>query len=276
MNARKNRETKMNQLNAKGKADFLTGLRLGIPIALGYISVSFGIGITAVTRGLSALEAVLLSLTNLTSAGQVAGIDIMVAGGAIIEMILAQLTINARYSMMSLSLSQKVGKEYGIFHRFTTSFGITDEVFGVAASRREPITPKFMYGLILLPATGWTLGTLLGAVAGNILPESIKLALGIAIYGMFVAIVVPPAKGDVGILTAALTAIALSCSIAYIPIFSLITPGFSIIICALVASAVAALLFPIKDETESEEKAESTHDNAANPEKSNDKTEVNE
>ena len=272
----------MNRLATTPKSDFLTGLRLGIPIALGYVSVSFGIGITAVTRGLSPLEAVLLSLTNLTSAGQVAGIDIMVAAGTIIEMILAQLTINARYSMMSLSLSQRVGKEYGLFHRFTTSFGITDEVFGVAASRREAITPQFMYGLILLPATGWTLGTLLGAVAGNVLPESIKFALGIAIYGMFVAIVVPPAKGDVGILTAALTAIALSCSIAYIPIFGFITPGFSIIICALAASAVAALLFPIKDENENQPKdkngnpPESTSKSHSDTAKTHEQTEVNE
>jgi len=234
----------MDSSNPKG--EFLAGLRGGIPIALGYLSVSFSFGINAVSKGLSPLEAVLISLTCLTSAGQVAGVEIIAASGTIIEMILTQITINLRYALMSLSLSQKLDKKYGIFHRFTTSFGMTDEVFGVASARPERITPSYMYGLIILPIVGWTLGTLLGAVAGNILPESIKNALGIAIYGMFVAIVLPPAKKDRGVLTAVLIAVTVSCIIAYVPIFSFITSGFSTIICALVGSAIAALLFPVR------------------------------
>ena len=236
----------MNRKEKRG--ELLSGINSGIPIALGYISVSFGFGISAVSRGLSPLAAVLISLTNLTSAGQVAGLEIIVTSGTLIEMALAQLTINARYFMMSLSLSQKTPANYRLIHRLLTSFGITDEVFGVAASRKQPLTPQFMYGLILLPFLGWTIGTLLGAVAGNILPEALKLALGIAIYGMFVAIVVPPAKSDSGVLLASLSAIAVSCIIAYVPIFDFITSGFSIIICALIGSAVAAYFFPIKEE----------------------------
>jgi predicted branched-subunit amino acid permease len=235
-------------MNTQNKGLFKCGLKDGIPIALGYLSVSFGFGITAVNGGLSPLTAVLISLTNLTSAGQVAGVEVILALGTLLEMALTQLTINIRYSLMSLSLSQKLDKSFTIPHRLITSFGITDEVFGVASSKKEPIKPIYMYGLILLPFLGWTIGTTLGAVAGNILPDSINQALGIAIYGMFVAIVLPPAKREKGVLVAALIAILISLSLAYIPLFSFITSGFAIIISALIAAVIAALLFPTKEE----------------------------
>lgn len=228
------------------------GLRQGIPIALGYLSVSFGFGIAAVNKGLSPLAALLISLTNLTSAGQVTGLEVIVTGGTLIEMALTQLTINLRYFLMSLSLSQKLSSEFSLPHRLLASFGITDEIFGVSSAEKGQVTPSYMYGLILLPFIGWSLGTLLGAVAGNILPSSIKYALGIAIYGMFVAIVLPPAKKVHGIQLAVGVSIALSLIIAYVPLFSFITSGFSIIICALLASIVAALLFPINEKEEDE------------------------
>jgi len=229
---------------------FSRGLRQGIPIALGYLSVAFGFGIAAVNKGLSPLAAVLISLTNLTSAGQVAGLEVIVTGGTLIEMALTQLTINLRYFLMSLSLSQRLAPSFTLPHRLFASFGITDEIFGVSSSEKGQVTPSYMYGLILLPFIGWSLGTLLGAVAGNILPNSVKYALGIAIYGMFVAIVLPPAKKDHGIQLAAGLAIAFSLILAYMPIFSFVTSGFSVIICALLASVAAALLFPIKEEEE--------------------------
>lgn len=235
-------------MNTKNNTLFACGLKDGIPIALGYLSVSFGFGITAVNGGISPLAAVIISLTNLTSAGQVAGVGVILALGSLFEMALTQLTINVRYSLMSLSLSQKLDKSFTLPHRLLASFGMTDEIFGVASSKREPIKPIYMYGLILLPFIGWTLGTLLGAVAGNILPESVNHALGIAIYGMFVAIVLPPAKRDKGVLVSALLAIAVSLCLAFTPIFSFITSGFAIIISAVVAAVVAALLFPVKDE----------------------------
>ncbi len=231
--------------NKAFKQEFNSGLSLGLPIALGYLSVSFGFGVSAVNRGLSPLAAVLISLTNLTSAGQVAGLEIIVTAGTLLEMALVQLIINARYFMMSLSLSQKTENTVSLCTRLVFAYVLTDEVFAVSASRRSKLTNGFMYGLVLLPAIGWTVGTLLGAVAGNILPEAVKLALGIAIYGMFVAIVVPPAKGDRGILLASLTAVAVSCAIAYLPFLKFITSGFSIIICAVVGSAVAAFFFPV-------------------------------
>lgn len=223
------------------------GVRDGVPIALGYLSVSFGFGISAVNGGLSPILAVIISLTNLTSAGQVAGLDIILKAGTVIEMILAQLVINARYFLMSLSLSQRLDGSFTTRHRFLCAFGITDEIYGVASSKKGLLRPTYMYGLILLPLVGWTGGTLLGSVAGSLLPAGLKSALGIAIYGMFVAIVVPPAKRERGVLVAVLLAVATSCTLAFAPIFSFVTSGFTVIISALVAATVAALLFPVPD-----------------------------
>lgn len=240
----------------KSSGDFGRGLNSGLPIALGYISVSFGFGVSAVNRGLSPFTAVIISLTNLTSAGQIAGLEIIATAGSLIEMALTQFIISARYFMMSLTISQKLEKGFPLKTRLLSAYVLTDEVFCVAASKRGTLSPRFMTGLIILPAVGWTTGTLLGAVAGNLLPEAIKLALGIAIYGMFVAIIVPPAKADRGILFTVLTAAAISCTIAYLPILSFITTGFSIIICAVVASAVAALLFPVASLSDIEDDGE--------------------
>lgn len=226
------------------------GLRDGIPIGLGYLSVSFGFGIAVVNSGLSVLTAVIISLTNLTSAGQFAGLTLITAGAALLEMALTEFVINLRYSLMSLSLSQKIDKSFTTIHRLITSFGITDEVFAVASSKKGTIGKSYMYGLITLPIIGWSLGTLLGAAAGELLPESVKVALGLAIYGMFVAIIVPPAKKDSGVLIAVLIAASISCCIYYLPIFQRITSGFSIIICAIVASAVAALIKPVDMEAD--------------------------
>ena len=217
----------------------------GLPIGLGYLSVSFSFGISAVNGGLSPLAAVLISLTNLTSAGQVAGLGIILAEGTLFEMALTQLVINIRYLLMSLSLSQRLDTSFTLRHRALAAFGITDEIFGVASSKKDPLVPRYMYGLILLPLIGWVLGTMLGAVAGNILPDDIKHALGIAIYGMFVAIVVPPARKSRGVLLGFLIAIGISCLLAYLPFFSFMTSGFSIIVAAVLAALLAACLFPI-------------------------------
>lgn len=238
----------------KSKLGFKHGLRDGVPIGLGYLSVSFGFGIMAVGEGLSVLNATILSLFNLTSAGQVAGLSIIASGGTYAEMALAQLVINMRYALMSLSLSQKLDKSFTLFHRFTTSFGITDEIFAVAAGKPCNISRSYMYGLMLMPIIGWTGGTFLGAAAGEILPEAVKNALGLAIYGMFIAIVIPPAKKNRGVLVVAATAIVLSCILYYVPLFDNISSGFSVIICAVAASVLGAVVFPVpsSDEEESE------------------------
>lgn len=228
--------------------NFKDGLKDGLPIALGYLSVSFTFGITAVKMGIPPLTAVLISLTNVTSAGQVAGIGIIAEGGGYAEMALAQLIINLRYALMSLSLSQKLDSKYNLAHRLLTAFCVTDEVFAVASGKGSELPARYMYGLILLPYLFWSGGTALGAILGSVLPEMIKSALGIAIYGMFFAIIVPPAKKHRGVLVVVAVAAALSCAIYYIPALDFISSGISVIICAVIAAALGAWLFPQKDE----------------------------
>lgn len=225
--------------------EWKAGLIAGIPIALGYLSVSFGIGILAVQSGLTVFEAVILSLSNLTSAGQVAGIGVIAAGGSLLEMIATQFVINLRYALMGLSLTQKTDDTYHTPQRLIVSFGITDEIYALGASRPKQITPQYMYGIILISAAGWTLGTLIGAVAGEALPAAITDALGIMLYGMFIAICIPAAKKDRRIICAMAIAVALSILFRYVLTF--ISSGFAIILCALVAAVVCALLFPVQD-----------------------------
>ncbi|MBQ8510598.1 MAG: AzlC family ABC transporter permease [Clostridia bacterium] len=237
----------MNQTN------FRQGLTDGIPIGLGYLSVSFTFGILASSLGIPVAYTLLISMTNLTSAGQVAGVGVIAAGGSFAEIALTQLVINLRYALMSLSLSQKLDKQFNIFHRLAVSFGITDEIFAVAAAKPGDVSPKYMYGLITIPYIGWAMGTLLGAVAGNILPDLLKNALGIALYGMFVAIVVPPARKRPKLLAVIGCAAGLSCLIYYLPALDFITDGFSIIICTLIAAALGALFFPVDEEDPADE-----------------------
>ena len=229
--------------NYSTHSEYLRGFRDGLPIGLGYLSVSFAFGITAVKMGIPVIAAILISMTCVTSAGQVAGITAIASGGGFVEIALAQLIINLRYSLMSLSLSQKLCRKYSLFHRLTTSFGVTDEVFAVASARTEKVTPPYMYGLITLPYIMWSAGTALGALLGGILPDFVTSALGIAIYGMFIAIVVPPARRFKGVLVVALMAAALSCAFKFLPFLDFLG-GFSVIICTVIAAAAGALIFP--------------------------------
>ncbi len=238
---------------------YRSGLKDGLPIALGYLSVSFTFGITAVGMGIPPLAAILISMTNLTSAGQVAGIGIIAAGGGFVEMALAQLIINMRYALMSLSLSQKLDSSYNLFHRIVSAFGITDEIFAVASGRPHEAAPRYMYGLITLPYIFWAAGTACGALLGEILPADIKSALGIAIYGMFIAIVIPPAKRSGGILRVAIIASVLSCIIYYVPLFDCISSGISVIICTVIAAVFGAVFFPQDIKTDDEGGAADEH-----------------
>ena len=231
------------------KQDFLKGVRDGIPICLGYLSVSFGFGILATGLGISLLAAVGISLTNLTSAGQVAGVGIIAAGGSLIEMALTQFIINIRYSLMGISLSQKLDENFSTFHRLVASFGITDEIFAVAVSQKT-VSPYYMYGLTIISAFGGVSGTFLGGAAGNLLPESVSSALGIVLYGMFLAIIIPPSKKSKGVLITVLVAAALSIIFKYV--LTSVSGGFAIIICAVLSAAICAVLFPVKEENEEE------------------------
>lgn len=230
--------------------NYFYGLKKGLPIGLGYFSVSFGFGITAFRMGIPAIGAILISLLNLTSAGQVAGLTIITAGGTVIEMITAQLIINLRYSLMGISLTQKLSPDFSLRHRMVASFGITDENFAVASSEKQDVTPSYYYGLMTLPIIGWTLGTALGAICGEIFPADISAALGLAIYSMFVAIVIPEVRKSKGVLFGACVSVALSCILYYVPFLSKIPEGFAIIICAVIASAAAAYFMPRRDENE--------------------------
>lgn len=231
---------------------FLKGIVDGLPICIGYLSVAFAFGIFSIESGLSIAEALLISMTNVTSAGQLAAVPVIASGGTLIELAATQLVINSRYALMSVSLSQRLSKNVRMIDRFIISFVNTDEVFAVAMGQGMPVGRKYLYGLILTPYLGWSIGTLIGAVAGNILPEIIISSLGIAIYGMFVAIVVPEVKKSRPTALCVILAIALSCAFAYIPFLQAVPDGFVIIICAAAASAVFAVIAPVEEENADE------------------------
>lgn len=230
------------------KQDFQWGLKDGVPIALGYFSVSFSFGILALGGGLSIFQAALTSITNVTSAGQFAGLQIIIAGGTLLEMVLTQFIINLRYALMSLSLSQKLSEKVTFGQRLLIAFANTDEIFAVAMSHGKELTYPYMAGLQILPILGWTAGTAVGAAAGSMLPASVNSALSVALYGMFIAVVIPAAKKVRPVLIVVVLAVLMSCLLYYVPVFSGISAGVSIIICTVSASAVGAVLFPVHEE----------------------------
>lgn len=230
--------------------EYQFGVQTGLPVGMGYFSVSFGFGAMAAAQGLKALDATLISITNLTSAGQFAGLTLIVAGATLWEMVLTQLVINSRYALMSLALSQQMGERIGLLPRLLIAFFNTDEIFALAMARVEPLTVPFLLGLGTLPLIGWTMGTLCGALAGSVLPVSIRAALGVMLYGMFIAIVVPPAKKEAKILAAAVLALILSSLFAWVPALKTVSAGISIVICTVAAAAVCAALFPVREEEE--------------------------
>ena len=227
------------------KVLFVNGMKDGIPIALGYFSVSFGFGISAVGLGISVFHCVMISLTNLTSAGQFEGIHIIAVSGTLVEMALVQLVINIRYSLMSLTLSQKLDDSFTFPHRLIASFGVTDEIFALCSTKKGKLSPYYMYGIILTATFGWTSGTFLGAVFGAILPPLLTSSMGILLYGMFIAIVVPQAKKNGKIFfVVGISALLSSVCKYFIPSIS---GGFAVIICSVLSAVLGALVFPIND-----------------------------
>ena len=228
--------------------EYRNGVSRGLPVGMGYFSVSFGFGAMAVSQGLSTMDATLISLTNLTSAGQFAGLTVIVAMATLWEMVLTQLIINSRYALMSLALSQRMGQRIGLLPRLVIAFFNTDEIFALAMARKEPLTIPFMLGLGTLPIVGWTTGTLCGALAGSVLPASIQAALGVMLYGMFVAIVVPPAKQNRPVLICVVLAMVFSTLFTIVPLLRQTSAGIAIVICTVAAAALCAWLFPISEE----------------------------
>lgn len=232
------------------KSAYLHGLRNGIPICLGYLSVSVTFGLMCTENNLPFWVAVLISMTNLTSAGQFAGTALIISGGSLFEIGLTTFVINIRYLLMSLSLSQKIDPAMPVPQRLVMSFGVTDEIFGVSMQHKGQIPFMYFLGLLTLPFWGWASGTLIGAVAVSLLPDMVRSALGIAIYGMFLAVIIPPARTERALAWVIAIAAGISCVFYYLPVLNQLSSGWVIIICAIAASSFAALKWPVKDEEE--------------------------
>lgn len=231
----------------QSKNDFIDGSKKSIPIALGYFPVSFTFGLMAVNGGIPVWIVILISMTNLTSAGQFAGTNLIIAGAGYVEITVTTFVINIRYMLMALSLSQKITQGISNAKRWIMSFGITDETFTVAAMQKKDITFSFMLGLEILPYLGWALGTASGAIVCTLLPETLQNSMGIALYAMFIALVIPAAKKSKAALLVAACAILISSLIKWIPIFSFISGGWRIIIATVIACTLGAKIFPMED-----------------------------
>ena len=233
---------------------FRKGVKDGIPIGLGYFAVSFTFGMMAVADGLSIWQAVLISLTNVTSAGQFAGLEIMVMSGSYWEMALTQLIINLRYCLMSFSLAQKFRRDESLVHRYIAAFGVTDEIFGISASQPGKVSAFYNYGAMCVAIPGWVLGTLAGGISGSLLPDFMLSALSVAIYGMFLAIIIPPSKKSRPVLGVVVASMAVSTVFAVTPVLKQVSSGFMIIITTLLVAGLAAYFCPL------EEKGEAVHE----------------
>ena len=215
------------------------GIHNGMPIALGYLAVSFTLVIAAKNAGLTALQAALASITCHASAGEFAGFTLIAA--------VMELIINARYFLMSCALSQKLDNKMPFFHRLIMGLFVTDEIFGLCVSVPEKLNPAYMYGMVLVASPAWVLGTYFGVLFGNILPASIVSALSVGLYGMFIAIIIPPARKNKIVACVVAISMIISCIFSYAPIVSSISSGTRIIILTVVISLAAAVLFPVKE-----------------------------
>ena len=229
------------------KTTFLAGLRDGMPIGLGYFAVAFTLGITAGKAGMNALQSSLMSALMLASAGEFAAISMIGSGAGFMEMIITTVVINMRYLLMSSALSQKVQQNRPFFHRIFMSYAVTDEIFGISMAVPGKLNPFYQYGAACVAAPGWVLGTFLGTVVGMILPAPVMSAMSVAIYGMFLAVVIPPARKDKIIAAVVVVSMAVSFLFQSIPGLKNISSGFQIILLTVLISAAAAVLFPVKE-----------------------------
>lgn len=231
----------------KSKA-FRKGLHDGIPIALGYFAVAFTLGIAAKNAGFTPLQAMIVSFTNNASAGEFAGFTLISEGATYLELATMMLVANARYLLMSCALSQKLSPDTSFIHRLLIGYDVTDEIFGICINSPGKLNPFYAYGAIAIAIPGWSIGTFLGVLVGNILPVNIMNALSVGLYGMFIAIIIPPARKNKVILGLVVTSMLFSLLFSALPIISSIPSGTRIIILTVVLSTTAALLFPVKEE----------------------------
>ena len=225
---------------------FKYGCRDGVPIMLGYFTVSFTFGVSCIAKGFVWWMPLLCSLTNYTGTGQFAGMDLIATAGSVAELIATMLVINARYALMGVSLSQKLDPKTTLWQRLIIAFGLTDENYAVSMRQPRDVTFSYFLGVSVTAFAGWVGGTLLGALAGNVLPDSLLSAFGIALYAMFIAIVVPPCRTSKAIASVVLVAVGLSCIFYYVPAINSLSSGWAIIICGIVSALFGAVLFPIK------------------------------
>ncbi len=231
---------------------YKNGILDGLPICIAYLAVSFTFGLTVTQSGLPWWLATIISGTNLTSAGQFAGVNMIVASASILELFIAVFIINSRYILMSLTLSQHLPPNTGFLKRATMSFFVTDEIYAVANVRRKKLSYTYFLGLGTMPYIGWTVGTLLGGLVNTLLPQSLQLAMGIALYCMFIAIVVPPAKNYFPIAFCIFVSTGISCLFFFTPYLNTISEGIRVIIASVLSATITALVFPRPEKSESE------------------------
>lgn len=234
-----------------GQSWFQRGMKDGIPIALGYFTVAVSLGIAARNAGITAIEGGIMSLTNMTSAGQFAGMTVIAAGSSYFVMALMELVINARYLLMSCSLSQRLDERLSIPKRLLLGLTVTDEIFGISIRiEGERLDPMYSFGAFCVACPGWTLGTVCGAVMGNVLPARIVSALSVALFGMLIAVFIPPTKKDKVVAGAVAVAMALSFLFTQLPLFLHISGGIKLILLTVLIAGAAAVLFPVKEEAQ--------------------------
>jgi len=233
------------------KVQFARGMRDGIPIMLGYLAVAFTLGIAARNAGLSAFQSALASFTNHASAGEYVGFTLIAANAAYLEVALMEVVANARYLLMSCAMSQKLAPDTPLGHRLLIGYGVTDEIFGISMAQEGYLCPQYAYGAFLVAVSGWTLGSGLGVLMGNILPARVVSALSVGLYGMFLAVIVPPARKDrflCGLIVVSMAASAAFAAAASLPLFAGLSEGMRIILLTVAISAAAAILRPVRDE----------------------------
>lgn len=243
----------MNGIQTINRKNYCEGMRDAVPIGLGYLAVSFTLGIAARNAGVHALPATIMSLTNMTSAGEFAAITAIASGVSLSELALMQVIINLRYMLMSCALAQKLDTKFPMAHRFLLGFGITDEIFGISIARKGKLNPCYMYGAMSVAVPAWTMGTFLGVILGNVLPGGVVSALSVALYGMFLAIIIPPARDNAVIRGVVLIAMASSFLFTKIPVIKQISSGMRVILLTVIISLAAAILFPVKEEAQEAE-----------------------
>ena len=231
-------------------SEWRRGIHNGLPICFGYFAVSFALGIQCAAIGMTAFQAFFMSVTNMTSAGEFAALGVIVAGGSYIEMAVTQLILNMRYFLMACALSQKVDPKARFLHRFGISYSLSDEIFALSACQNGPLNPFYTYGLMTVAIPGWGFGTMFGVIAGDILPAGIISALGIAIYGMFLAVILPETRKDKAVLFVVLAAMAVSCLFTYAPLLCELSASLRVILITLLIAGAAAFLCPREEEEE--------------------------